>query len=115
MSLQVQTRQESGVAVVAPRGKLTMEHGALLHEEVQKLVNGGARRLLVDLTGVDYIDSHGLGQMVACQSTVRSHGGRLCFTGLSDKLRRLLQMTTIPRILEFDPDLANAVKNLADA
>ncbi|MDA2912851.1 hypothetical protein MYX77_02615 [Acidobacteriia bacterium AH_259_A11_L15] len=46
MALEVKTRQESGVAGVAPRGKLTMEHGAVLHEEVKKLVNGGARRLL---------------------------------------------------------------------
>lgn len=112
MSLQVEIRQEKGVTVVAPRGRLTLDYGSKLHDEVKRVVEGGARQVLVDLAGVDYIDSHGLGQMVACQTTLRRHEGQLRFVSLSQKLMRLMEMTSIPRILQFDPDISSGLAKL---
>ena len=115
MSLQVQSRQEKGVTVVTPRGRLTLDYGSLLHDEVKRVVEGGARRVLVDLSAVEYVDSHGLGQMVACQTTLRRHDGQLRFAGLSQKLHRLIEMTSIPRILQFDADLGTSIVKLSGA
>lgn len=112
MTLQVQSRQEKGVVVVAPRGRLTLDYGSALHDEVKRVVEGGARRVLVDLAAVDYVDSHGLGQMVACQTTLRRHDGQLRFTGLSQRLTRLMEMTSIPRVLQIDSDLASGLDKL---
>jgi len=90
-----------------------MDSENLLVERVTKAADGGAHRLLVDLSGIDYIDSHGLGQMVACHHLLRSQEGRIRFVGLSEKLRRLVEMTRLPRVLEFDPDLASGLRNLS--
>lgn len=100
------------MVVVTPRGRLTLDHGTLLHDEVKRALEGGAQRVLIDLAAVDYIDSHGLGQMVACQTSLRRHQGELRFSGLSEKLFRLLEMTSVPRILQFDPDLATGLGKL---
>lgn len=111
--MQVQSRKEKSVVVVTPQGRLTLDHGSVLHDEVKRAVEGGARRVLIDLSGVEYIDSHGLGQMVACQTSLRRHEGQLRFAGLSQKLLRLLEMTSVPRILQFDPDVATGLGKLS--
>lgn len=103
------------MVVVTPRGRLTLDYGSQLHDEVKRAVEAGARRVLVDLGAVDYIDSHGLGQMVACQTTLRRHEGQLRFAGLSQKLQRLVEMTSIPRILQFDSDLRSGLGKLTGA
>lgn len=115
MTLQVESREEGRVTVVMPRGRLTLDYGSQLHDEVKRVVEGGARRVLVDLSSVDYVDSHGLGQMVACQTTLRRHEGHLRFTGLSQKLQRLMEMTSIPRILHIDSDYSTGLSKLGEA
>lgn len=110
--LEVHSQAEKGVAVVRPRGRMTLESGNVLHDQVKRLVQQGDRRVLVDLSHVEYIDSHGLGQMVACHMTLRRHQGQVRFAGMSEKLFRLVDMTGIPRILEFDSDPAAALRSL---
>ena len=113
MSLDIKSREERGVTVVVPRGRLTLDYGSRLHDQVKRVVEGGARRVLIDLSAVDYVDSHGLGQMVACQTTLRRHEGQLRFAGLNEKVHRLMEMTSIPRILQFDSDLPTGLSKLA--
>ncbi len=51
--------------------------------------------------------------MVACQTTLRRHEGQLRFAGLNEKVHRLMEMTSIPRILQFDSDLPTGLSKLA--
>lgn len=112
MTLEVHSQEEKGVAVVTPRGRLILENGSLLHDKVKHLVKNGAQRVLVDLSHLDYIDSYGLGQLVACHTTVRQHKGKVRFAGMSEKLYRLVEMTRMPRILVFDRKPATALRRL---
>lgn len=99
--------------VVTARGRLILEHGGVLHDEVRRQAEAGARRLVVDLSAVNYIDSHGIGQMVSCHTTLRSHDGEVRFAGLQQKVFRLIEITGVPRVLHFDPDLATALGKLS--
>lgn len=112
MTIGIHSRKEKQVVVVRLEGHLTMDSDTRLHDEIKRLLETGARRVLVDLSGVEYVDSHGLGQMVACHNALHSQGGRVRFVGVSQKLRRLLEMTRLPRILQFDPDLATGLSKL---
>jgi anti-anti-sigma factor len=115
MDLQIESRTEKGVMVVEPRGHLTLGNGTLLHREVKRMVENGAQCVLVDLSGVSYVDSHGLGQMVACHNTLRRSGGQLRFAGVSQKLSALLDMTGLPCVLQVDRDLATGLSKLGNA
>lgn len=115
VSLWVQSRQEKGVTVVEARGRMILQYGSAVHDEVKRVVEEGARRVLVDLSGVDYIDSYGLGQMVGCMKSVREHEGKLRFAGLSDKVRKLVELSAVFKILEIDPDKATSLARLSGA
>ena len=115
MSLAVDSHDENGVTVVAVRGRLIMHYGSTLQDEVKSLVASGARRVLVDLSQVEYIDSYGLGQMVACMKAVGERQGKIRFSGLSDKVRQLIEISAVYKILELDPDLRTGLSRLGEA
>lgn len=113
MTLPLQTREEQGTLVVSPKGKLILDHGTALHDEVKRAVGQGVRRLALDLSAVPYVDSHGLAQLVACHATVCREGGQIRFAGLPRKVLELLEMTHVPGVLGFDPDLPASLKKLS--
>ena len=110
--MQIKNSNDKGVLVLSLFGRLTMDSEELLVERVKKVADGGARRLLVDLSGVDYVDSHGLGQMVAAHNLLGSLGGQIRFAGVSSKLQALLEMTHLPRVLHVDANRETSVAKL---
>ncbi len=116
MPLRIRTRPEEDKAiVVALNGHLILDNGTMLHDEVRSLIEGGAKRVLVDLAGVDFIDSHGIGQMVACETTARNRKSEVCFVGIRPKLFKVMEMTGMPSVLKFDTDLQTALGKLGGA
>ena len=112
MNLRIHSRTHKGVLILRLLGRVTMDSEDLLLDRAKKAADGGVRRLLVDLSGVDYVDSHGLGQMVACHTLLSSQGGQVRFVGPSPKVQRLLDMTGLPKILKVDPTLATSLNRL---
>jgi anti-sigma B factor antagonist len=112
MTLAVESSEKKGVTVVTVRGRLIMQHGAKLQDEVKRQVSEGARRVLVDMTEVDYIDSFGLGQMVACMKALGEQKGKIRFAGLSDKVRKLIDISAVYKILDLDPDLRTGLSRI---
>ncbi|MBI2956319.1 MAG: STAS domain-containing protein [Acidobacteria bacterium] len=115
MPLHLRTRQEEAAVVVALKGHLILDNGTMLHDEIKSLFAGGAHKVVVDLAGVDFIDSHGIGQLVACQTTASERQGEVRFVGLRPKLMQALQITGVPSVLKFEPDLPTALGKLGEA
>jgi len=114
--LRLRTRPEDDKAiVVALHGHLILDNGTMLHDEVRSLIEGGAKRVLVDMAGVDFIDSHGIGQMVACETTSRSRQAEVRFVGLRPKVMKVLELTGLPGLLKFESDLQAALAKLGEA
>ena len=101
--------------VVTLTGHLILDNGTMLHDEVKSLIEGGAKCVLVDLAGVDFIDSHGIGQMVACETTARNRKALVRFVGLRPKIYKVMEMTGMPTVLKFDTDLPAALAKLGEA
>jgi anti-sigma B factor antagonist len=115
MGLEIKNRQQDGVTVLEVRGKLIMHHGPKLHDEIKRLMAGGSKRFLLDFSGIEYIDSFGIGQMVSVQNTVRSGGGQIRYAGFAPKVMSLLEISAVPTILEFDPDISTGLDKLGDS
>ena len=76
--MEIQERTIEGVVVLDLTGKLTIGEGdELLKERISNLVQQGHRNLLLNLEGVPYIDSAGLGEIVRTYTTVSRQGGKL--------------------------------------
>ncbi len=78
MALQGTCREVGDVAILDFSGKITLGEGSsTLRRMVRELITKGHRKILMDLGDVDYIDSSGIGEMVAAYTTVRSAQGEL--------------------------------------
>jgi anti-sigma B factor antagonist len=100
MSLKVETRQVDGVTVVTCQGRIVLgEEAAGLRDTLKKVLTT-SRQIVLNLAGVDYIDSSGLGTLVGVYSSARSAGADIKLTGLGQRLRDVLQITKLVTVFE---------------
>src|SRR5258708_13906461 len=96
MSLQITTREFDRVIVVDAVGRLTLSDSRTqLRDLIHVLCNTGHKKFLLNLAGVDYIDSDGMGELVRCYSVVRQRGGEMKFAQVN---RRGADPLQLPRL-----------------
>ena len=112
MILQYETRQiEPGVTVVALSGRMSL--GTRLSDTefyLQKLIEQGVRRLVLDLEELDHIDSAGLGVVAVTAGRMRDAGGELRVAGGSEQVQRIFQITHIGQVVALHSDVETACK-----
>jgi anti-sigma B factor antagonist len=102
---------EPGIAVIALSGRMTFGRDAEQFEAtVRKLVDGGDRKLVLDATALEYIDSAGIGALVSGLTNVKKAGGDMRLAGASERIVRLFTMTGVDRLLSVYPSVADAAK-----
>jgi len=110
--LSLKERTSNNVTILDLSGKITIGEGAVqLREAIRRLMDEGKKQILLNLGGVSYIDSAGVGELISSQMTTTHHGGRLKLENLTGTLRDLM---TIPRLLtvfETFEDEKNAVES----
>ena len=110
MSVKLTTRQVNEVTVIDVSGRITLGEGSsLLRDELRSLIGSNRRKILLNLADVSYVDSSGIGQLVAALTTVNSLGGQLKLLNLTKRLKELLQMTKVISIFEVFDDEKKAV------
>ena len=102
MGLQITTREFDRVVVVDIVGNLTInESRTQLRDLIHVLSETGHKRFLLNLAGVDYVDSTGMGELVRCFSIVRQKGGEMKLLQVNKRLADLLQITRLNTIFEI--------------
>jgi anti-sigma B factor antagonist len=94
-------RTSSGTVVFYPRGRLDMVSGQALRAQLRTEVQSGNARLVVDLSGVDLIDSGGLSALISGLKAARQVGGSLYIANPSKQVRAILKLTNLHRVLEL--------------
>ncbi|MEW2511242.1 STAS domain-containing protein [Streptomyces sp. NPDC046870] len=99
-TLQVRVRRLStGRQLVTVAGALDLHTASHLADVLQPLVLTGGQSVLVDLSGVGFLDSSGLTCLIAVYRTARSTGARLALIAPSERVRRMLALTGTDRVL----------------
>jgi len=80
---------------------------------INSLLDQGTRKLVLDLTNVDFVDSAGLGIIMRAFGEIEQRGGHLRIAGPKEQVRRLFEITHTQAILPVDPDLVTSVEKLA--
>ena len=102
MSLDVLTRQtDAGVTVLAPSGRLDVTGAPALKDAIGEAVKNGKPRLVIDLEGVSFVDSTGLGSVIAALKLVRSSQGDLRLAAPNQQVRVVLELTTLDRVFPY--------------
>ena len=104
--MQIEERSVAGVVVLDVKGKITLGEGdELLKDKINSLVNQGRKQILLNLAGVPYIDSAGLGEIVRTYTTVSRQGGSLKLLNLTKRITDLLSITKLLTVFEtFDTE-----------
>ncbi len=103
-------RDLGDVRIVGLGGKITIGGGDVkIRELVDKALADGKNKIILDLGGVSAIDSSGIGEMVACFTTVAKHGGKLKLMHLSPKINDILQVTQLITVFDVFDDEQEAV------
>ena len=103
--------EENGLAVVVAAGRLMLgPEGAELENVIRKLVANGARRIILDFTGVTHIDSTGIGRCISSLNMIMQAGGKLVISGATGQVREGFRVTRLDRVFRFvdDMDAAHA-------
>src|SRR6187455_74266 len=110
--MEITERIVDTITVLDLSGKLTIGEGAQrLKDKSESLVFQGRNRVIVNLAEVPYIDSGGLGQLVACYTTLAKAGGRLTLANINKTNHDLLSITKLVAVFETFDSEAEAVQS----
>ncbi len=114
MSVKLETRQVGDVTVVDASGRITLGEGAEAFQElIEKLVASGHKKVLINMGGISYIDSSGIGELVNGFTTVTNAGGLLKLLNLGKRVYNLLQTTKLRTIFQTFDNEAAAIRSFS--
>src|SRR5580698_10493147 len=102
-------RVEPDITVFEISGRLSL--GNLLQSAesaIRALIDSGARKLVIDLTGLNSIDSSGIGTLVSCSGHIGQLGGHIRLAGAQGPVAKVFEMVHMDRIVPLDVDLSSA-------
>jgi anti-sigma B factor antagonist len=112
IKMQTASRQIGDISVVDVRGRITVGEGnIMLREVVTGLVENGKKRILLNLQGVEYVDSGGLGELVRTHTTLQKEGGQLKMANVNQRVQELLKVTSLHKVFDVHKDEASAVQS----
>jgi anti-sigma B factor antagonist len=110
--MEIAERTVNEVTILDLKGKMTLGEGdELLKDKINSLLSAGRRKLLLNLEGVPYIDSAGLGEVVRTYTTVSRQGGSLKLLNLTKRIEDLLAITKLLTVFETFDSEAEAVQS----
>ena len=110
--LDVKERQAGDVTILDLRGEVRIGEGSIaLRDAIRNLASAGKKKLLLNLAGVSYIDSSGIGELIANYTTVSRQGGQLKLLKLTDRVQNLLVITKLLTVFDTYDDEAEALKS----
>lgn len=80
---------------------------------IRQCIEQGVRKLVLDLSGLNYIDSAGLGVIAVCIGVMKQEGGKVVIAGVAGQVQKLLELTHINQAVSTYPDLASAQNALS--
>ena len=110
--MEIEERVVNNVTILDLKGKLILGEGdEMLRDKVNSLVHQGRKNILLNLEGVPYIDSAGLGEVVRTYTTVSRQGGRLKLLHLTKRIQDLLSITKLLTVFETYDSEPEALKS----
>jgi anti-sigma B factor antagonist len=114
VALKMSQREVDGVTVVALDGRIVLgEEGNALREKVKGLLAEGKKKIVLNVSHVTFVDSAGLGVLVASHHTAKKEAASLRLCHLDNKFQQVLQITKLMTLLSISPTEAEAVESFS--
>ena len=110
ITMNITNKEIGGVSVVAFNGRIVLgEESTALREKVKSLLGAGKKRIVLDMSNVTYIDSAGLGILVAAHVSAQKQGAALHLSNLGNKFHDVLQLTRLLTVFSVYDTEADAI------
>ncbi len=114
MALKITNREVDGVAVLALDGRIVLgEESNSLRERVKSLLASNQKKIVLNMDNVTYIDSAGLGTLVATHHSAKSQNAALKLSNLGSKFQEVLQVTRLLTVFEVHDSETAAIRSFS--
>jgi len=108
--MKLSDREVNDIVILEPRGKIMGGPDAsLLHDKLYECIQSGKKRVVIDLAGVEWMNSTGLGILIQSFTTLRNNQGQLKLARVTDKIQSLLTITKLVSVFEAFDSVDEAV------
>ena len=110
--LDLKERQAGDVTILDMSGEVRIGEGSVsLRDSIRQLADQGKKKVLLNLAGVKYMDSTGVGELIANYTTITRQGGQLKLLNLTDRIQNLLVITKLLTVFDSYDNEAEALKS----
>ena len=111
VSFSVKIRQQHQVSLIDVSGHLTFFEVGALRASIQLLLQERRKNILLNLSGLSYLDSSGIGELARIYVAVVKHGGAMKVIGLTPKVEEVLKITHLSQVFQEFPDEQSALRS----
>ena len=111
MNFSARIRQQGEITLVDLSGPLTSFETAALNETIAGLLRQGRKRIVLNLRGLEYLDSSGVGQLVRTYLMVVKADGEMRAVGLTPRVEEILKITKLSQVFPEFPDEEEALRS----
>lgn len=101
--MEIKVREKGPVTVINLTGRLDLATGASLKEHVKDLLEQDRSNIHLNMKGIDFINSSGLGALVSIMKEIRLRKGRLTLSDLANYVQEIFEITQLSHIFELFP------------
>jgi anti-sigma B factor antagonist len=109
--MDIEKSADGKMAVIRPAGRLNMVIAPTMRSLIESTVSGGQSRIVVDLGQTAFVDSSGLGALIAGLKVARQAGGDLRLAGVSEQVMTVLRLTNLDRVLRAHDTVSDASRD----
>jgi anti-sigma B factor antagonist len=114
LNFTVSIRQSDNVSLVDVKGRLTSFEAQAFREAIHGLISRGHKNIILNLNGLEYLDSSGIGELVRNYLSVVKKGGAMKVVGLAPKVEEILKVTQLYQVFPEFPDEESALESFPD-
>ena len=99
--MEIQMSETSNIPVIEVSGEVDLYQTNAIRDKVTELIGGNKNKAIVNMSGVSYIDSSGLGALISCRTNMKKAGGDLKLSALTDTVKSVLEITKLSQLFDI--------------
>lgn len=110
--MRLSDRMQDGIVILEPRGKIMGGPDAsLLNDKLHEFIEKDLVKVVIDLSGIEWMNSTGLGILISTYTTLRNHDGQLKLAKITEKIQSLLVITKLVSVFETFDSVEEAIQS----
>lgn len=110
--MKINPKEVGDICILEIEGEVDAEHSAQLKKAIVKAREDYAKHFILDLSGVSFIDSTGLGVLISLMRHLNENGGKLKLAGLQDEVRSIFEITRLYKVFDLCPSAEEALREM---